>query len=95
MGCSKNTSKRDVCSNTILPEQTRNISNKQLNFTPKATTERTNKTQSQQKKRNQRAKINEIEAKTIEKTNETRSQFFEKINKVDKLDLSRKREGPN
>ena len=42
-----------------------------------------------------RAEINEIEAKTIEKTNETRSQLFEKINKVDKLDLSRKREGPN
>ena len=47
VGHSKNTSKRDVCSNTILPEETRNISNKQLNFTPKATTERTNKTQSQ------------------------------------------------
>ena len=42
-----------------------------------------------------RAEINEIEAKTIEKINETRSQFFEKTNKIDKLDPSRKREGPN
>ena len=42
-----------------------------------------------------RAEINEIEAKTIEKINETRSSFCEKINKMDKLDLSRKREGPN
>ena len=47
MGHSKKTSKRDVSSDTILSEETRNISNKQLNFTPKATTERRDKTQSQ------------------------------------------------
>ena len=44
-GCSKSNSKRDVYSNTILPQETRNISSKQPNFTPKETRERrTNKT---------------------------------------------------
>ena len=36
MGCSKSSSKREVYSNTILPQETRKISNKQPNFTPKA-----------------------------------------------------------
>ena len=36
MGCSKSSSKRKVYSNTILPQETRNISNKQPNLTPKA-----------------------------------------------------------
>ena len=45
MGCSKSSSKRDVYSNTILPQETRKVSNKQRNLTPKATREgRTNKT---------------------------------------------------
>ena len=35
MGCSKNSSKREVYSNTILPQETRKISNRQPNFTPK------------------------------------------------------------
>ena len=47
MGCIKSSSKRDVYSNTILDQETRDTSNKQPNFTPKATRERrTNKTQS-------------------------------------------------
>ena len=47
MGCSKSSLKREVYSNTILPQETRKISNKQPNLTPKATREsRTNKTQS-------------------------------------------------
>ena len=47
MGCSKNISKRKVYSNTILPQETRKISNKQLNLAPKMTRKRgTNKTQS-------------------------------------------------
>ena len=46
MGCSKRSSKREVYSNTILPEETRNTSNKQPNLTPKAIRERrTNETQ--------------------------------------------------
>ena len=36
MGCSKSSSKKEVYSNTILPQETRNISNKQPNLTPKA-----------------------------------------------------------
>ena len=40
MGCSKSSSKREVYSNRILPQETRNISNKQPNLTPKAIRER-------------------------------------------------------
>ena len=44
---SKNSSMREVYSNTSLPQETRKISNRQPNLTPKATRERrTNKTQS-------------------------------------------------
>ena len=35
MGCSKSSSKREVYSNTILPQETRKISNKQPNLTAK------------------------------------------------------------
>ena len=35
MGCSKSSSKRDICSKTILPQETRKTSNRQPNFTPK------------------------------------------------------------
>ena len=52
MGCSKCSSKREVYSNIILPQETRKISNTQSNLTPKGTRERrTNKTQSYQKER--------------------------------------------
>ena len=47
MGCSKSSSKMEVYSNTVLPQETANISNKQSNLTPKGTRERrTKKTQS-------------------------------------------------
>ena len=35
MGCSKSSSKREVDSNTILPQETRKKLNRQPNFTPK------------------------------------------------------------
>ena len=35
MGCSKSSSKREVCSNMILPQETRKIASKQPNLTPK------------------------------------------------------------
>ena len=35
MGCSKSSPKREVYSNTILPQETRKTSNIQPNFTPK------------------------------------------------------------
>ena len=43
IGCSKIGSKREVYSNTILPQETRNISSKQLSLTPKAIRERRTK----------------------------------------------------
>ena len=49
IGCSKSSSKREDYRNTSLPEKTK-ISNKQPNFTPKATIKKKkNKTQSYQK----------------------------------------------
>ena len=35
MGCSKSSSKREVYSKTILPQETRKTLNRQLNLTPK------------------------------------------------------------
>ena len=37
MGCSKSSPKKEVYSTTILPQETRKTSNRQPNFTPKAT----------------------------------------------------------
>ena len=95
MGCSKCNSKREVYSNTVLSQATRKITNKQPNLICKPTTERrTNKTQSQQKGKiiKIRAETKEIEIiKTIEKTNETKIWFFEKINKMEKPLLIKKK----
>ena len=47
IGCRKSSSKKVFYSNTSLPQETRKISHKQSNLTPKETRERrTNKTQS-------------------------------------------------
>ena len=40
MGCSKNSSKREVYSSTILPQETRKTLNGQPNFTPETTGKR-------------------------------------------------------
>ena len=40
MGCSKSSSKREVYSNSVSPQEIRKISNTQSNLTPKATRER-------------------------------------------------------
>ena len=40
MGCSKNSSKREIYSNTNLPQEIRKTSNKKTNLTPKATREK-------------------------------------------------------
>ena len=50
MGCNKSSSKRKVYSNISLPQETRKISNKQPNVTPKATTERTKPKVKEEKK---------------------------------------------
>ena len=88
MRCSKSSSKREVYSNTILPQETRNILNKQPNFTPKAIRERRKNPKVGRRKeiKKSRAEINEKEIKeTIAKISKNKSWFFEKINKIDKL----------
>ena len=53
MGCCKSIAKREVYSNTTLPQETRKTSNRQPNFTPKTTGKRRTKNlQNQQKERN-------------------------------------------
>ena len=88
MGCSKSSSKREIYSNTILPQETRKTLNRQPNFTPR-TTGKKNKTKSKINRRKEiikiQAEINEEMKETIVKINKTKSWFFEKINKIDKL----------
>ena len=88
MGCSKSSSKREVYSNTVLPQETRKISNRQPNFTPKTTGKRRTKPPKISRRKEIikiRAEIDEKEMKeTIVKINKTKSWFSEKINKVDK-----------
>ena len=89
MGCSKSHSKRKVYSNTSLPQETRESSNKQANFTSKDLKLVEGQTRPKVSRRKEiikiRAEINEIETKkTTEKINETKSWLFEKICKIDK-----------
>ena len=90
MGCSKISSKREVYSNIIVPQETRNISNKQPNLTPKAIRER--RTTAKKKPKTSRRKdiikirseINGKEMKEIiAKINKTKSWFFEKTKKIE------------
>ena len=78
MGCRKSSSKREVYINIILPQETRNISNKQPNLTPKAIRERRTKKTLEVSRREEiikiRTEINEKERKeTIAKINTTKS----------------------
>ena len=88
MGCSKSSSKREVYSNTILPQETRKFSNKQPNLTPKAIRERRTKKPKISRKKEIIKIESEIDEKEIKDTrgkiNKTKSWFFEKINKIDK-----------
>ena len=88
MGCSKSSSKREVYSNTSLPQETRIISNKQSNLTPTGTRESEetkHKVSSRKEIIKIRAEISERETKeAITKINKTKSCFFEKIKKIDK-----------
>ena len=65
MGWSKNSTKREVYSNTILPQETRTISNRQPNFTPKTTGKRTKNSKTSRRKKIIKiwAEINEKEIK--------------------------------
>ena len=96
-GMPKSISKREVYSNTILPQETKisQISNLSLHLKQLEKEEQTKLKVSRRKEIIKiRAEKNEIEMKkTIAKINETKNCFFEKINKVDKLraDSSRKK----
>ena len=67
MGFSKSNSKREVYSNTILPQETRKASNRQPNFTPKATGKRRRTTKNP--KISRRQEIIKIQAEINEKEN--------------------------
>ena len=89
--------KSEVYSNTFLPQETRKTLNRQPNFTPKTTGKRRIKKKTKptlvEEIMKIQAEINEKEMKeTIVKINKTKSCFFEKINKIDKPDSSRKKE---
>ena len=76
MGYSKGSSKREVYSNTILPQETRKALNRQHNFTPKTTGKRRTKKKKNKISRRDviikiQAEINEKE--TIVKINKTKS----------------------
>ena len=82
MGCSKNSPKRKVYSNTTLSQETRKTLNRQSNFTPKTNGKRTKPPKVSRRKEivKIRAEINEKEMQeTIIKINKTKSWFFEKI----------------
>ena len=92
MECSQSSFKKEIYSNTILPQETRKAPNKQPNFAPKTTGKRTTTTTKKNSKISRRkeiiniwAEINEKEMKeTIANINKTKSWFFEKINKTDR-----------
>ena len=100
MECSKSSSKREVYSNTILPQETRKISsNLTLHLKELEKEEQTKPEVSRRKEIIKiRAEINEIETKkTVAKINKTKSWFFEKINKIEKRLarlMKKKRERP-
>ena len=85
MGCSKSSLKREVNSNTVIPQETRKTSNRQPDFTPKTTGERRTKEPPKISRRKEIIKIQaEIMKKTMKETivkiNKNNSWFFEKIN---------------
>ena len=74
MGCSKSSSKRELNSNTILPQETRKISNRQSNCTPKKKKKQKNKKQKNLEKEDQkgskitrRKEISKIQAEIKER----------------------------
>ena len=81
VGCSKSSSKREVYSNTILPQESRKISNKQPNLTPKAIRERRTKKNPKVSRRKEIIKITlDIHEKkmkeTITKINKTKAGYL-------------------
>ena len=86
MGCIKSSSKREVDSNTILPQETRKTLKRHPNSTPKEDGKIRTKNPKVSKKKEIvkiRAKINLKKMKETVKINKTKSYFFKKINKID------------
>ena len=92
MGYSKSSPKREVYSETVLPQERIKTSNIQSTFTPKTTGKRRTHTPKKKPKISRRkeiikiqAEINEKEMKeTIVRINTAKSWFFEKIKEIDK-----------
>ena len=87
MGLSKSNSKREVYSDTIIPQEARKASSSSLTLHLKQPEKEEQKTHrvSRRKIIRIRAEINEKEVKQkIAKINITKSWFFEMINKIDK-----------
>ena len=66
MRCHKSSSKREVYSNTILPQEARKTSNRQPNFTPKTTGKRRTTTK-KKTKISKKKEIIKIQAEITEK----------------------------
>ena len=88
MGFCKNSTKRKLYSNTVIPQEARKVLNKQPTSTSKAAGKRKTKTPKVSRMKEVikiRAEINEKEMKeTIVKINKTKNWFFDKANKIDK-----------
>ena len=85
MRCSKSSSKREVYSNTILPQEAINNLTLHLKQLEKEE-QKTPKVGRRKEIIKIRSEVNEKEMKgTIPKINKSKSWFFEKINKIDKL----------
>ena len=81
IGHGESSSKRNVYSNTLLPQERRKSSNKQPNLTPKTIRyRRADEVQNFGKEIKYQSKNQWNVNKTTEKMNESRSFFFEKIN---------------
>ena len=87
MACSKRNSKREVHSNTVLPQVTgkSQMNDWNLHLKQPGKEEQTKPEVKRKEIIQIRTEINEIETKkAIANINETKSWFFEKINKIDK-----------
>ena len=84
MACSKSSSKREVYSNTILPQETSQINSLTLHLKQLEKEEQKNPKVSRRKEIIKiRSEIKEKQMnETIAKINKTKSWFFEKINKI-------------
>ena len=83
-GCSKSSSKTEFHSNTILPQETRKISNNLTLHLKQLEKEEQRKPKVSRRKEIIKIRVEIETKKTIEKINDTKTRFFEKINSIDK-----------